>query len=246
MPSLFKLEQEAKALDIQLFEAIRSESRELKLAAVDAFENSNLLKERDMFLSYMMEDGPTARKIKLAKDILPSWIETLQGKVNLIKESLGLESPYESDIPSENESVDELSTQHIEEASKHEEKKPAVKTDSNDTLLRLVKDTLQPYLDAMKLRQSEYTYGNIEHYGRYFGASGYSKSEKIDAINNLYKAIEQDNPSFLSRENISVLNQGDLGTKYLSPLLENDQFGPKLKELLTTPAVANSSFLGWV
>lgn len=209
MGNLSNLEKEAQELNTLLTDAIRSDSIDLKYRAISTVENSNLFKEQHLLLFYMNENGPTVAKIKLAKNILPTWIVTLQDKVKGIKDSVGLNEE------SEKSSSIKINTAH------------------SNSLLAHVKATIQSYVNSLTSREDEYSYGNVEYYGRFFGCSGYSKSEKTTAIENLYAAIESDGETPLSSKNIDILNQGTLGSDYLNPLLKHPEFGSKISDLIS-------------
>lgn len=74
--------------------------------------------------------------------------------------------------------------------------------------------------------------------GSYIGLSGYTKTQKLDALNKLFDNFETDNTSELDEQDIAILTTGYLGNA-LNPLLEDEAVGQKLKELLKIESQTN-------
>lgn len=233
MSELTKIKEQAEALSNLLTEAIRSESRETQVKAVSAYEDFDVINKKNSLDSLMLKHGPTATKIKLAQQTIPDLISTIEGKVKTLREILDVserhDDYYSEDSLSSSESIDEIP--EIPLVSNSEIIEEDIEHSSEDSLLEVLKSTFKPYLNSLENRDSEFSYGIVEYCGSFFGASGYSKTDKTDAIQHLYDAIENSDGSRLSDKDKAVLKQGTLG-KYLNTVLDLDGVGSELNDLL--------------
>ena len=239
MSKLTKIKEQAEALSNLLTNVIRSESRETQIEALSAYEDFDVTSKKNSLHSLMLENGPTGLKIKLAQRTIPDLISTIEGKVKTLREVLGVseshEDNYFEDSLSSVESIEELPEIPLVTNSGKVEEIIEIKEDiehsKEDSLLEVLKSTFKPYLSSLEERDGEYSYGVVEYCGSFFGASGYSKTDKTDAIQHLYDAIENSDSSRLSVKDKAVLKQGTLGT-YLNKVLDLDGVGSELDDLL--------------
>ncbi|WP_115705711.1 Dot/Icm T4SS effector Ceg19 [Legionella sainthelensi] len=247
MHKLRELEQEAKDLSILLDHALLSNFREEKESALAELDNSELMKNANQFRIFIDPEHPIVSLIKLASVTLPEKINELQKKARLVQHQLDAEK----DIKTTEDSILETVTVKEEpiidlkdEVITVEKDIPKVIEVINPKLemLAKVKEGLKSYIETTENRTSEYYYGKVgtffNYMGSYIGLSGYTKTQKLDALNKLFDNFETDNTSELDEQDIAILTTGYLGNA-LNPLLEDEAVGQKLKELLKIESQTN-------
>ncbi|ARB91515.1 Dot/Icm T4SS effector Ceg19 [Legionella longbeachae] len=249
MHKLRELEQESKELSILLDNALLSNSREEKEIALTELENSELMKNANQFRIFIDPEHPIVSLIKLASVTLPEKINELQKKARLVRHQLDAEK----DTKIIEDSI--LETAAVIEEPIIDVKDEVITVDKDITapkdieeinpkleMLLKVKAGLKSYVEATENRTSEYYYGKVgtffNYMGSYIGLSGYTKTQKLDALNKLFSNFETDTVSELDEQDIAILTTGYLGNA-LTPLLEDELVGQKLKELLKIESLTN-------
>ncbi|KTD11191.1 coiled-coil protein [Legionella gratiana] len=247
MHKLRELEKEAKELDILLDDALLSNSRERKENALAELKSSELIINANQLRIFIDHEHPIVSLIKLATVILPKKINELQKKALLVQHQLDAEKDVQEDsILDAVEVKDEPLMELTDEAITVEKDITVPKTieviNPKLEILAKVKEGLKSYIETTESRTSEYYYGMVgtffNYMGSYVGMSGYTKTQKLDAINKLFKNFETDEVSELDEQDITILTTGYLGNA-LNPLLENESVGQKLKELLKLESPSN-------
>lgn len=222
MHRLFELEQEFKDLDVLFDKALMTSSMSEKEEALEKFRASELDGiTKAAMLVYAHEFGITARLIKIT-NTLPDQIEKLKQKVRLVEIQVNAE--YTED-------------EHFEPQEQIMVPPVAAPTDTQPKASRVVaierfKESLNPYIDTTSARTTEYSWGIIEYVGSFFGASGYSKTDKLDAITHLFEKLENSDNPVLSDKDKAVLTTGTLGTA-VNLWMADPVIGEELTGLLT-------------
>lgn len=259
MHKLLEYEKEYENLDKILVEAIRSESIVEKQEALSKFNNSELIKYKHTESSLMVlaqEFGVTVRLMKIAKN-LPGKIEDLKAKAQTLEYHLevsnrtheisehsefNITNQYNEredgivsfDKVSESEIIDsDLVTEDEDNIVNVSDIKPVEESDSKSKVIARLKEALQPYRNTTEERQYEYYYGMVGSVLGFFGKGGYSKTEKLNAIDKLVQNLETEDAEPLTEKEIAILTTGILGSTVINPLLEDEHIGSELKELLT-------------
>ncbi len=235
MSKLRALEKEANELALILDQALLSQSTEVKRRALSQFENSELIQNKDQLRIFLDPEHPIVSLIKLATKTLPEKIENLQKKVRLLEIQLTAENDetldesisdsesvdYDNDIEEEN--VVPVTVTHQEHVSE---------TDTRAVAIARLREALKPYIDSTQERTYEHYYGMAGTLFSFFGAAGYSKTDKLNAITKLFQNLETEGAEPLNDTDKDILTTGVLGTT-LMPLLEDEHIGSELKALLS-------------
>ncbi|KTD61463.1 coiled-coil protein [Legionella santicrucis] len=235
MHKLRELEQEAKDLSILLDHALLSNFREEKENALTELENSELMKNANQFRIFIDPEHPIVSLIKLATVTLPEKINELHKKARLVQ----LQLDAEKDVTITEDSI--LETGAVIEEPITDLKNEVISVEK-DTTVPKVKEGLKSYIETTENRTSEYYYGTVgtffNYMASYVGMSGYTRTQKLDAIDKLFKNFETTKVSELDEQDITILTTGYLGDA-LKPLLEDESVGQKLKELLKIESATN-------
>ncbi|HFD2301351.1 TPA: Dot/Icm T4SS effector Ceg19 [Legionella pneumophila] len=235
MSKLRALEKEANELSLILDQALLSQSIEVKRRALSQFENSELIQNKDNLRVFIDPEHPIVSLIILATKTLPEKIENLQKKVRLLEIQLTAETEETLDESnSDSESVDydngideetvvPVTVTHQEHVSE---------PDARSVAIARLREALKPYIDSTQERTYEHYYGMAGTLFSFFGAAGYSKTDKLNAITKLFQNLEGDGAEPLNDTDRDILTTGVLGTT-LKPLLEDEHIGNELKDLLS-------------
>ncbi len=235
MSKLRALEKEANELALILDQALLSQSTEVKRRALSQFENSELIQNKDQLRIFLDLEHPIVSLIRLATKILPEKIENLQKKVRLLEIQLTTENEETLDESnSDSESVDydngidedtvvPVTVTHQEHVSE-----PGARS----VAIARLREALKPYIDSTQERTYEHYYGMAGTLFSFFGAAGYSKTDKLNAITKLFQNLEGDGAEPLNDTDRDILTTGVLGTT-MKPLLEDEHIGNELKDLLS-------------
>ncbi|HIG0328076.1 TPA: Dot/Icm T4SS effector Ceg19 [Legionella pneumophila] len=235
MSKLRALEKEANELALILDQALLSQSIEVKRRALSQFENSELIQNKDQLRIFLDSEHPIVSLIRLATKILPEKIENLQKKVRLLEIQLTAENEETLDESiSDSESVDY--DNGIEEENivpvtvTHQE--PVSEPDTRSVAIARLREALKPYVDSTQERTYEHYYGMAGTLFSFFGAAGYSKTDKLNAITKLFQNLETEGAEPLNDTDRDILTTGVLGDT-MRPLLEDEHIGNELKDLLS-------------
>ncbi|KTC83491.1 Dot/Icm T4SS effector Ceg19 [Legionella cincinnatiensis] len=249
MHKLRELEQESKELSILLDNALLSNSREEKESALIDLKNSELMNNATQLRIFIDPEHPIVSLIKLASVTLPEKINELHKKARLVQHQLDAEKDVKiiedsvlETVAVKDEPIIDLKNEVI--AVEKDVTAPKVIAAINPKLemLAKVKEGLKSYIESTENRTSEYYYGTVgtlfNYMASYVGMSGYTRTQKLDAIDKLFKNFETDKVSELEEQDITILTTGYLGDA-LNPLLEDESVGQKLKELLKIESSTN-------
>lgn len=103
-----------------------------------------------------------------------------------------------------------------------------------------LKDSFKDYINTLKSRGSDYSYGKVESLFSYVGLSGYSKTQKLNAIDHLINQFEGEDAEPLNATDIGALTSGSLG-KLVETLLKDKDLGADLKDKLNIKSGPNLS-----
>ncbi|WP_133134342.1 hypothetical protein [Legionella santicrucis] len=106
--------------------------------------------------------------------------------------------------------------------------------------LEKLKDGFKDYINTLNNRDSNYSYGKVESLFSYVGLSGYSKTQKLDAIEHLINQFEYEDAEPLNKTDIGALTSGTLG-KVVETLLSDKELGADLKDKLNLKSGPNLS-----
>lgn len=235
MSKLRALEKEANELSLILDQALLSQSIDVKKRALSQFENSELIQNKDNLRVFIDSEHPIVSLIRLATKILPEKIENLQKKVRLLEIQLAAETEETLDESnSDSESVDYDNGIDVETVVPvtvtHQEH--VSEPDTRSLAIARLREVLKPYIDSTQERTYEHYYGMAGTLFSFFGAAGYSKTDKLNAITKLFQNLEGDGAEPLNDTDRDILTTGVLGTT-LKPLLEDEHIGNELKDLLS-------------
>ncbi|HAT1940738.1 TPA: Dot/Icm T4SS effector Ceg19 [Legionella pneumophila subsp. pneumophila] len=235
MSKLRALEKEANELALILDQALLSQSIDVKKRALSQFENSELIQNKDNLRVFIDSEHPIVSLIRLATKILPEKIENLQKKVRLLEIQLAAETEETLDESnSDSESVDYDNGIDVETVVPvtvtHQEH--VNEPDTRSLAIARLREVLKPYIDSTQERTYEHYYGMAGTLFSFFGAAGYSKTDKLNAITKLFQNLEGDGAEPLNDTDRDILTTGVLGTT-LKPLLEDEHIGNELKDLLS-------------
>ncbi|HAT3859567.1 Dot/Icm T4SS effector Ceg19 [Legionella pneumophila serogroup 1] len=235
MSKLRALEKEANELALILDQALLSQSIDVKKRALSQFENSELIQNKDNLRVFIDSEHPIVSLIRLATKILPEKIENLQKKVRLLEIQLAAETEETLDESnSDSESVDYDNGIDVETVVPvtvtHQEH--VSEPDTRSLAIARLREVLKPYIDSTQERTYEHYYGMAGTLFSFFGAAGYSKTDKLNAITKLFQNLEGDGAEPLNDTDRDILTTGVLGTT-LKPLLEDEHIGNELKDLLS-------------
>ncbi|HFS6876688.1 TPA: Dot/Icm T4SS effector Ceg19 [Legionella pneumophila] len=235
MSKLRALEKEANELALILDQALLSQSIDVKKRALSQFENSELIQNKDNLRVFIDSEHPIVSLIRLATKILPEKIENLQKKVRLLELQLAAETEETLDESnSDSESVDYDNGIDVETVVPvtvtHQEH--VSEPDTRSVAIARLREVLKPYIDSTQERTYEHYYGMAGTLFSFFGAAGYSKTDKLNAITKLFQNLEGDGAEPLNDTDRDILTTGVLGTT-LKPLLEDEHIGNELKDLLS-------------
>ncbi|CZG11227.1 Uncharacterised protein [Legionella pneumophila] len=235
MSKLRALEKEANELALILDQALLSQSIDVKKRALSQFENSELIQNKDNLRVFIDSEHPIVSLIRLATKILPEKIENLQKKVRLLEIQLAAETEETLDESnSDSESVDYDNGIDVETVVPvtvtHQEH--VSEPDTRSVAIARLREVLKPYIDSTQERTYEHYYGMAGTLFSFFGAAGYSKTDKLNAITKLFQNLEGDGAEPLNDTDRDILTTGVLGTT-LKPLLEDEHIGNELKDLLS-------------
>jgi len=250
MSKLRELEKEALDLHEIVDKALTSNNMEDREYAREAVENSELFRSEGNFRRYIDERYPIVQLIKLATKTLPAQIEALNKKLRLLEVQLDSESSISHDSAGtsasdfedfssslESEYVLDLSTSNSLDEVGALSQEESFEDVASIPLVDLLNDALDPYIKTLEARTNEYSYGAIEYTGSFFGLSGYSKTEKLAAIESLQNVVEaiDRNEAIepLDDRTIDVLTSGDLGNKYINPLKDDSDLAECLSAALS-------------
>ncbi|KTD43260.1 Dot/Icm T4SS effector Ceg19 [Legionella quateirensis] len=228
MHKLLELEQEFKDLVVIVDNALASSLISEKENALEQFRNSELSGiDQGSMIYYAHQFGPTVRLINITKN-LPVQIAALEKKIRLIEIQLTAENTSIQDIA-------EIQTEpRVEPITTVMDPVPEETQSVNprSVAIERFRESLRPYIDATSSRTTEYSWGLIEYAGSFFGLSGYSKSEKLAAIDHLLEQLEHPENRVLCEKDKAVLNTGTLSSG-ITPWLNDPTIGADLNELLT-------------
>ncbi len=235
MSKLRALEKEANELALILDQALLSQSIDVKKRALSQFENSELIQNKDNLRVFIDSEHPIVSLIRLATKTLPEKIENLQKKVRLLEIQLAAETEETLDESnSDSESVDYDNGIDVETVVPvtvtHQEH--VSEPDTRSVAIARLREVLKPYIDSTQERTYEHYYGMAGTLFSFFGAAGYSKTDKLNAITKLFQNLEGDGAEPLNDTDRDILTTGVLGTT-LKPLLEDEHIGNELKDLLS-------------
>ncbi|HAT7920982.1 TPA: Dot/Icm T4SS effector Ceg19 [Legionella pneumophila] len=235
MSKLRALEKEANELALILDQALLSQSIDVKKRALSQFENSELIQNKDNLRVFIDSEHPIVSLIRLATKTLPEKIENLQRKVRLLEIQLAAETEETLDESnSDSESVDYDNGIDVETVVPvtvtHQEH--VSEPDTRSVAIARLREVLKPYIDSTQERTYEHYYGMAGTLFSFFGAAGYSKTDKLNAITKLFQNLEGDGAEPLNDTDRDILTTGVLGTT-LKPLLEDEHIGNELKDLLS-------------
>ncbi|HAT7747972.1 Dot/Icm T4SS effector Ceg19 [Legionella pneumophila] len=235
MSKLRALEKEANELALILDQALLSQSIDVKKRALSQFENSELIQNKDNLRVFIDSEYPIVSLIRLATKILPEKIENLQKKVRLLEIQLAAETEETLDESnSDSESVDYDNGIDVETVVPvtvtHQEH--VSEPDTRSVAIARLREVLKPYIDSTQERTYEHYYGMAGTLFSFFGAAGYSKTDKLNAITKLFQNLEGDGAEPLNDTDRDILTTGVLGAT-LKPLLEDEHIGNELKDLLS-------------
>ncbi|HAT2037645.1 TPA: Dot/Icm T4SS effector Ceg19 [Legionella pneumophila subsp. pneumophila] len=235
MSKLRALEKEANELALILDQALLSQSIDVKKRALSQFENSELIQNKDNLRVFIDSEYPIVSLIRLATKILPEKIENLQKKVRLLEIQLASETEETLDESnSDSESVDYDNGIDVETVVPvtvtHQEH--VSEPDTRSVAIARLREVLKPYIDSTQERTYEHYYGMAGTLFSFFGAAGYSKTDKLNAITKLFQNLEGDGAEPLNDTDRDILTTGVLGAT-LKPLLEDEHIGNELKDLLS-------------
>lgn len=235
MSKLRALEKEANELAIILDQALLSQSIEVKRRALSQFENSELIQNKDQLRIFLDPEHPIVSLIRLATKILPEKIENLQKKVRLLEIQLTAENEETLDESiSDSESVDydnDIEEENVVPVTvTHQE--PVSEPEPRIVAIARLREALKPYIDSTQERTYEHYYGMAGTLFSFFGAAGYSKTDKLNAITKLFQNLETEGAEPLNDTDRDILTTGVLGTT-LMPLLEDEHIGSELKAMLS-------------
>ena len=223
-----ELEQECKDLMVLVDTALASSLISEKENALEQFRNSELSGiDQGRMMYYAMEFGPTARLINITKN-LPIQIAALEKKLRLIEIQINAEN-------TSSQAIAEIQTVPlVEPVTTVMDLEPQETPSENprSVAIQQFRDSLKPYIDTTSARTTEYSWGLIEYAGSFFGLSGYSKTEKLDAIEHLLEQLENPEHRVLSVKDQAVLTTGTLGTG-INQWLNDPIIGSDLNKLLT-------------
>ncbi|AUH72549.1 hypothetical protein CAB17_11110 [Legionella sainthelensi] len=107
-------------------------------------------------------------------------------------------------------------------------------------IVKKLKDSFKDYINTLNNRGSDYSYGKVESFFSYVGLSGYSKTQKLDAIEHLINQFEDEDAEPLNATDIGALTSGSLG-KLVETLLKDKELGADLKDKLNIKSGPNLS-----
>ncbi|MBL7481062.1 Dot/Icm T4SS effector Ceg19 [Legionella bononiensis] len=228
MHKLIELEQEYKDLAVLVDKALASSLISEKEHAMEQFRNSELSGiDQGSLIYYAHEFGPTVRLINISKN-LPVQIAALEKKIRLIEIQINAEN-------TSSQSIAEIQTEpRAEPIATVMDPGPEESQSEHprSAAIERFRESLRPYIDATSSRTTEYSWGLIEYAGSFFGLSGYSKSEKLAAIDHLLEQLENPEHRVLSERDKAVLTTGTLSAG-VSGWLNDPIIGADLNELLT-------------
>lgn len=109
---------------------------------------------------------------------------------------------------------------------------PVSEPDTRSVAIARLREALKPYIDSTQERTYEHYYGMAGTLFSFFGAAGYSKTDKLNAITKLFQNLETEGAEPLNDTDRDILTTGVLGTTMM-PLLEDEHIGNELKDLLS-------------
>ncbi|HAT1882182.1 TPA: Dot/Icm T4SS effector Ceg19 [Legionella pneumophila] len=236
MSKLRALEKEANELALILDQALLSQSTEVKRRALSQFENSELIQNKDQLRIFLDLEHPIVSLIRLATKILPEKIENLQKKVRLLEIQLTTENEETLDESnSDSESVDYdngIDEDTVVPVTVTHQEPVVSEPGARSVAIARLREALKPYIDSTQERTYEHYYGMAGTLFSFFGAAGYSKTDKLNAITKLFQNLEGDGAEPLNDTDRDILTTGVLGTT-MKPLLEDEHIGNELKDLLS-------------
>ncbi|HAT8124016.1 TPA: hypothetical protein I9Y68_000221 [Legionella pneumophila] len=236
MSKLRALEKEANELALILDQALLSQSTEVKRRALSQFENSELIQNKDQLRIFLDLEHPIVSLIRLATKILPEKIENLQKKVRLLEIQLTTENEETLDESnSDSESVDYdngIDEDTVVPVTVTHQEPVVSEPGARSVAIARLREALKPYIDSTQERTYEHYYGMAGTLFSFFGAAGYSKTDKLNAITKLFQNLEGDGAEPLNDTDRDILTTGVLGTT-MKPLLEDEHICNELKDLLS-------------
>lgn len=238
MHKLQEYEQEYNRIKNLFNEALKSNSREEKEYAIREFNESLKGLSPGTFLAAAHEFGATVKWIDMAK-ALPRKIQQLEKLERLVQIQLDAEDTATIGFGEESVEVDdELLVENRSVVVDEPVVAPEPTDDPRLTAISAFKEAIQLQINRLNARTSEYSWGTIEYVGSFFGASGWSKTDKVTALTNLLLRFDNKDAPELSDKDIAVLLNKTSGDA-ISPWLEHPIIGAELTELLTTSSNRN-------